>query len=256
MSLRLDHLVINSHFALDEVAQWFRALGFTLTPKGYHTLGSINHLIMFDNHYLELIGLPTEGDKMRQELLANPPGLDGLVFASDDASSTERALVDAGFSVQPLRHFSREVVSGDARGEARFTTVRLAPESFSAGRVYYCQHHTPEWVWRREWVQPGAVRSLTLVAQDVDATRQQYARLGENDLLKVLSYDAWQAEYGALLPLTRERDSLFAALRLAGRDLATLSDAARQLELPQAYHNGQLRVALPALSLVLEFDHA
>jgi hypothetical protein len=40
MSLRLDHLVINCHFALDEVAQWFRALGFTLTPKGYHTLGS------------------------------------------------------------------------------------------------------------------------------------------------------------------------------------------------------------------------
>lgn len=256
MSLRLDHLVINSHFALDEVAQWFRALGFTLTPKGYHTLGSINHLIMFDDHYLELIGLPAGGEKMREELLATPPGLDGLVFASDDAEATEQDLHAAGFSVQPLRHFSREVVSGTARGEARFTTVRLAPDSFSAGRVYFCQHHTPEWVWRDEWLQPGAVRALTVVARDVDTTRQHYARLGETDLLKVLSYDAWQAEYAALLPLADDRDSRFAALRLAGQDLAAVSAAARQLDLPQASHNGQLRVAIPALSLVLEFDHA
>jgi hypothetical protein len=256
MSLRLDHLVINCHFALDEVAQWFRALGFTLTPKGYHTLGSINHLIMFEGHYLELIGLPVGGEKMRQELLATPPGLDGLVFASHYAEATERKLHDAGFNVQPLRHFSREVVSGNARGEARFTTVRLAAESFSAGRVYFCQHHTPEWVWRDEWLQPGAVRTLTLVAQDVDATRAQFARLGETSLLNILSHEAWQAEYGALLPLANDRDSRFAALRLAGRDLEAVSSAARLLDLPQAYHNGQLRVAIPALSLVLEFDHA
>lgn len=255
MSLRLDHLVINSHFALDECARWFRALGFTLTPKGYHTLGSINHLIMFADHYLELIGLPADGETMRQELLATPPGLDGLVFASDDAESTERQLRAAGFDVLPPRHFSREVVSGNARGDARFTTVRLAPESFSAGRVYWCQHHTPEWVWRDEWLQPGAVRALTLVAQDPDATRRRYARLGETDLLNVLSYDDWQADYGALLPLSGERDSQFAALRLSGRDPVAVSSAALGLDLPQAYHNDRLRVAIPALSLVLEFDH-
>lgn len=253
MNLKLDHVVINSHFALEECAGWFRALGFALTPKGYHTLGSINHLIMFNDHYLELIGLPESGETRREELLATPPGLDGLVFASDDAQATENALRAAGFNVQPPRHFSREVLSGEARGEARFTTVRLAPDTFSAGRVYFCQHHTPEWVWRDEWLQAGTIRELTIVAQDVAATRAQYARLGDSDLLRVLSYDAWRADYAALLPLDGQRESLFAAVKISGRDLNDVATAARELNLPQASHNGQLRVAIPALTLVLEF---
>ena len=103
MSLRLDHLVINSHFALDEVAQWFRALGFTLTPTGYHTLGSINQLIMFDDNYLELIGLPAGGRKMREELVSTPPGLDGPGCASADSKDTDQDLAALGSTVQQTR---------------------------------------------------------------------------------------------------------------------------------------------------------
>ncbi len=51
MILPLDHLVINSHFALDDSAKLFADLGFHLTPRGYHSLGSINHLIMFEHHF-------------------------------------------------------------------------------------------------------------------------------------------------------------------------------------------------------------
>ncbi|BES85423.1 hypothetical protein PEC302107_16340 [Pectobacterium araliae] len=255
MTLKLDHLVINNHFALDDCALWFRALGFTLTPRGYHSLGSINHLIMFSDHYLELIGLPVGGEKLRRELLDNPPGIDGLVFASTDAQATEHALQRAGFDAHPVQHFSREVVSGDARGDARFSTVRLVPGSFSAGRVYFCQHHTPEWVWREEWLQPGGISGLTVVAHDVPATGKRYAQLGETDLLKIISYDDWQAQYGALLPLNAELDSQFAAIQLYGQPLPALSAAATRLGLPQATHNGQLRVAIPTLNLLLEFDN-
>jgi len=62
----LDHVVINVRDRIDEGADTFRRLGFTLTPRGYHTLGSMNHLAMFGTDYLELI--------------AAPPG-DTLVFA-------------------------------------------------------------------------------------------------------------------------------------------------------------------------------
>lgn len=254
MSLKLDHLVINSHFALDDSAALFRGLGFTLTPRGYHSLGSINHLIMFADHYLELIGLPEQGEPQRRELLDNPPGIDGLVFASDNAAQTEDTLRTAGFSVQPVQHFSRDVSSGTAAGEARFSTVRLAPGSFSAGRVYFCQHHTPEWVWREEWLQSGHIQALTVVARSPLATRELYARLGETRLLQVIGYCAWQTQYGELLPLAADRDSCFAAIRIAGVDTMAVATAAQRLKLPMKHHHGYLTVAIPALTLVLEFS--
>ena len=43
----LDHVVVNVHDRIDAAAETYRRLGFTLTPRGYHTLGSMNHLAMF-----------------------------------------------------------------------------------------------------------------------------------------------------------------------------------------------------------------
>ncbi len=58
MTFALDHLVINSLFDMDSAEGLMSRLGFALTPRGYHSLGSINHLIVFEGHYLELIGCP------------------------------------------------------------------------------------------------------------------------------------------------------------------------------------------------------
>lgn len=253
MILPLDHLVINSHFALDDSAKLFADLGFHLTPRGYHSLGSINHLIMFEHHYLELIGLPDQREPLRRELLESPVGIDGLVFATTDAAQTENTLRQSGFAVQPVQHFSREVVSAQASGEARFSTMRLQAGNFSAGRVYFCQHHTPEWVWRDEWLQPGRIKSLIVVAKEVVATAQQYARLGQTDLLHVISPAEWHQEYGVLLPLATERESWFAAIQISGRDLTLVSQVAAAIGLPHEQRTGQLRVAIPALQMVLEF---
>ncbi len=55
---QLDHTVINVRFDMDRAEGLFRNLGFFLTERGYHSLGSINHLMMFGTDYLELIGLP------------------------------------------------------------------------------------------------------------------------------------------------------------------------------------------------------
>lgn len=256
MTLQLDHLVINSHFSLDQSATLFAELGFTLTPRGYHSLGSINHLIMFDDHYLELIGLPNQTEPLRPELLDNPPGIDGLVFASHDAAQTWQDMQDAGFALQPVQHFSRKVIAAHAEGEARFSTVRLAAGSFSAGRVYFCQHHTPEWVWRDEWVQSGGIRALTLVAEDVTAAQANYARLGKTSLLRAISKEVWQRDYGHLLTAPATRATWFAAIHLAVADRSHIAQAAARLALPLEQRANHLRVALPALNLVLEFSDA
>ena len=49
-----DHAVVVCN-DLDAAAANWRALGFTLTPRGYHTLGSQNHCIMLGRDYLELL---------------------------------------------------------------------------------------------------------------------------------------------------------------------------------------------------------
>ncbi len=146
----LDHVVINTLKSMDAAADLFAALGFTLTPRGYHSLGSINHLMMTPGAYLELVGVPETG-LQRQEVLSSPLGLNGLVFRTDDADATFATLDAAGLAPVGPVAFSRPVEVDGAAHDARFRTVRLPPEAFPGGRVYFCQHLTPELVWRPEW---------------------------------------------------------------------------------------------------------
>ena len=44
---RLDHTVINVGLKMDAAEARFAQLGFTLMPRGYYSLGSVNHLMMF-----------------------------------------------------------------------------------------------------------------------------------------------------------------------------------------------------------------
>src|SRR5207244_4444352 len=95
----LDHVVINARDDMDRAADIYRRLGFTLTERGYHSLGSTNHLAMFGTDYLELIALPKGATSGRMDLLNYPFGLNGLVFGSEDSAATYGALAKAGVPV-------------------------------------------------------------------------------------------------------------------------------------------------------------
>jgi hypothetical protein len=146
----LDHVVVNARDQLDEAAACYRRLGFTLTPRGRHTLGSINHLAIFGTEYLELIAAPA-GETRRAEILAAPRGLNGLVFGSEDAEATHTALVARGVPVERWQQFSRPVELPGGAEDATFRTVHLSPGVAPAGRLYFCQHLTRHLVWRDEW---------------------------------------------------------------------------------------------------------
>ena len=88
----LDHVVINARDDMDRAAELYQRLGFQLTPRGYHTLGSMNHLAMFGTDYLELIAIPKGATTGRLDLLNYPHGLNGLVFGTEDSATTYAAL--------------------------------------------------------------------------------------------------------------------------------------------------------------------
>lgn len=174
----LDHVVVNVLRRMDEAADLFAALDFQLTPRGHHSLGSINHLMMVPGAYLELVGLPDAGPQ-RQELKDSPFGLNGLVVASGDADATHARLVAAGLDAGSPVAFSRPVTLGGRETEARFRTVRLPAGLFPAGRVYHCEHLTPDLVWRPEWfAHPNGFAGLdgvTVESPTPDAEARLYA---------------------------------------------------------------------------------
>jgi len=177
----LDHVVINAKFDMDAVAACLTTLGFSLTAKGYHSLGSVNHLIMFDDHYLELVGLPLDTETLRREVLDSTIGIDGLVFKTDDAQATYDALYTLKFQVGEPQSFTRPVVINGNEEIARFRTTRLAAGEMPAGRVYFCEHLTPQWVFRPEWSVhrngAKALVQLVIVSPNPSAEAARYADL-------------------------------------------------------------------------------
>src|SRR5215467_14933502 len=104
----LDHVVIDVRDRIDEAMRRFASLGFQLTPRGHHTLGSVNHLAMFAADYLELLGFG-EGGATRTEIARFPVGLNGLVFKTMDADRVHREAGAAKLPVLPVQSFSRPV---------------------------------------------------------------------------------------------------------------------------------------------------
>src|SRR5690606_33746505 len=108
-----DHAVINVLDRMDAAHARYAQLGFHLTPRGYHTLGSINHLAVFDECYIELLGYAEGEREKRAEMWVHPAGLTGLCQRIDDAAALHPALVSKGVAVEPLKDFSRPVKIDD-----------------------------------------------------------------------------------------------------------------------------------------------
>ena len=167
---RLDHVVFNTRDRTDEVVALFERLGFFVTARGHHSLGSINHTVVFETDYLELLGYPVGAPPAkRPELEARPVGLMATVLRSDNADATWRELKSAGLTPRPVQAFSRPVDLEDGRhAEAAFRVTRLDPDAVPGTWFYFCQHLNPELVWRREWQQhANAACGMAAIAIDV-----------------------------------------------------------------------------------------
>jgi hypothetical protein len=274
-ALPLDHLVIATGFDLAHAQEIFSALGFTLGPMGHHALGSVNHVILFEGSYLELIGVPREGPVQRQEVLEAPKGIDGLVFATEDAEALHGVLTAQGLAVQPVQALARDVQRDGRTQEARFRVLRARPGSFEAGRVYYCQQLTPQLVWLPEYMghanQTTAQTGLTLVAEDPHHEAARYASWAAGDAveqtdgslliegggfqLRVVSTASYAHAHGDWACDSLDRSSFFGAIHLRTPDMAAtravLERPSRQFRVRP--HGDTLEVAIPAFNTLLVF---
>ena len=235
----------------------------------------MNHVILFEGSYLELIGVPREGPVQRQEVLQAPKGIDGLVFATDDADALYCVLMAQGLTVQPVQALARDVERGGRTQEARFRVLRARPGSFEAGRVYYCQQLTPQLVWLPEYMghanKATAQTGLTVVAAE---PRHEAARLaswaggdaleqadgswlieGGGFHIRVVSATRYARTYGDWACDSLGRSSFYGAIHLRTPDMAATQTV---LERPSRHfrvrrQGDSLQVAIPAFNALLVF---
>jgi hypothetical protein len=275
MTFPLDHIVVNTLFDMDRAAALMERLGFTVTPRGYHSLGSINHLMVFEGGYLELVGLPLGTDVLRRDVLESPLGLNGLVFQAKEVDAIIGPLRDSGLAMLEPQDFSRPAIIDGVEQLVRFRTTRTAPELFAAGRVYYCQHYTPELVWRREWTTHAngcsGLRELVVVTTAIESDASLYAKAAqttpnqrESDVwtidlidsfrITLMSPARYRERYGALCVETDGRSSFFGAIVFKAAHLDRIRDLAAPLpELRSKASEHSLTLLAPFLTTLFEF---
>jgi Glyoxalase-like domain len=158
LPLAVDHAVIVVS-DLDAAAADFRALGFTLTPRGRHSIGSENHCIMFGSTYVELLAAPKPHPWLDyyRAFLERGEGLAAIALATEDADRACRELNAKGVAAKAPMDLSRPVEGGVAR--FRLIQIENVPS------VFICQHLTRELVWRPEWQKhANGARELVGVA--------------------------------------------------------------------------------------------
>jgi len=237
---RIDHVVITVHAALDAAAATYRRLGFHLTERGHHTLGSSNHLAIFGTDYLELLGYePARTAVAPPGLASRPAGLAGIAMKPPADIAVDAALAAVGVAAEPSAEFSRPVELAVGTRDAAFRVTQVAPSETPFGQMFFCHHFTPELVWRPEWQShPNRVTGLAeavIVAADPAMATVALRRMfgdaaarpipgglaiaaGETASLLCLTPAAAAARFGGALP-TLPAGPSFAALAFHTSDL-------------------------------------
>lgn len=183
----LDHVVITVQ-DLDTAAERWRALGFTVSPRGTHSahLGTGNHTIMFEDDYLELLGIlqATELNAPSRDFLTRRhQGLEQAAFRTGNAAQGAAALARLGVRAIGPVDFSRPVSRPDgSQAEAAFSIFNWPPAQRPADlRIFACQHHTRDAVWLPELTQHAntvtGIDRIIAIAPDPVAAAKELATL-------------------------------------------------------------------------------
>ncbi len=206
--LTLDHV---AHFVphIDTAAAALEKLGFTLTPFSAQSnrlepggpllpAGTGNCCIMLKRGYVECL-TPTGDTPVADQLRAaiqRYVGVHSIIFGTNAPNFDHARLAREGFSpLEPIA-LQRQLATGHGDQTARFTVVRVPPGTMPEGRIQYCQHLTPEFVWQPQWLQhANRATALTAVILCMDDPCEAAARYSRFTGLKAIGEgDRWHID--------------------------------------------------------------
>lgn len=158
-----DHIVIAGH-DLTALRDFYHRIGFQVGRRNIHPWGTENHIIQFDGVFLELIGLPPEGQELTEpapyfaafvrDYLAKQQGLAMLVLASRDAKADYDSFRAQDIGCGELFHFSRQGVRPDGHTvNVAFSLAFARPHAQVHCGFFTCQQHFPENFWNPAFQQ-------------------------------------------------------------------------------------------------------
>ena len=172
---------------LDGAADKWRRLGFTLSPRGVHShaKGTANYTIVFQHDYFEILGVIADrpGNKHQRDLIARDGnGLRAIAGRTRDAQAAHSALGALGIATGKTSRFGRPLpLPEGGEAEASFVVTPIADDEVPVGKMFLCQHITPDLVWHPS-LQTHANTANRLVgifavAEDVERAARGFSRL-------------------------------------------------------------------------------
>jgi glyoxalase-like protein len=188
----IDHAVVVVR-DLDQAAENWRRLGFTVSPRGTHSakMGTGNFTIMLGPDYIELLGVLTDTEHnapTRAYLARHGEGIERVAFTAVDAAAGAEEIRARGYAALGPTDFERPVTMPDGSlSAAKFRTIQWPIEEAPAGlRIFACQHKTRETVWIPQLQQHAnaakCLKRALVVSPDPAKDAAHLARLIDRDV--------------------------------------------------------------------------
>ncbi|KVE25553.1 hypothetical protein WS67_18255 [Burkholderia singularis] len=230
--LGIDHPVVSVRNHPKAVEQYKR-LGFSPSPISYHPWGSVLSLMMFENNFIEVIGIDDPSKfgtgevdgfcygRTLGEFLDRSEGLGLLALHSKDIDADFAAVKATGLPVQQRVEFRRQITTPDGKPDEAVVSLGMIMDT-ELGDVsnFLCQQHRPEFIWRKDWQNHAngavAVDEVVYVAPDLGLLEERWVKLfGANRVSRVNGGIESDTGCGHVVALTSaQAEARFAAVGL------------------------------------------
>ena len=199
LHLVLDHTGVAVR-DLDIGQKTYEKLGFTLTPRSFHSgsrtaggpvekWGSGNHCAMFEDGYLEIIGITDPNlYSSTKDYLERYEGQHIVAIGSGDADKSYPILSGRLDGVSPATRLQREAPFGPDNEETRlaaFRNIHLDRAVFPEAKLIFIDHLTPDVLWQPHLLaHPNgavALAEIALCVEDLDDICGRLARLFDRE---------------------------------------------------------------------------
>jgi hypothetical protein len=290
--LYVDHV---AHYVeeMDQASQDLRNLGFTLTPFSLQShktkpngmlepAGAGNRCVMLERGYIEFL-TPTGTTPIANQLRSGIEryiGIHLVAFGTSAPSKDHSRLIETDFS--PLKPVSlqRNIETETAIETAHFIVIRVPHGTMPEGRIQFCHHLTPHFLWQSRWTQHAnhaiAISDIIFCVANPQETAARYARYtgltsitqkncirittnrGSLLFLNPKTFTRWFGVHPPTLPWiagyiikTRNQLATLNYLKTAGVPYQTLENERLLVSLPQAL--GGYLIFEPENSEVIDF---
>jgi hypothetical protein len=188
----IDHAVVVVN-DLDQAADNWKTLGFTVSPRGTHSakMGTGNYTIMLGDDYMELLGVIAETDHngpTRAFLARTGGGIERVAFTTTDAAAGADDIRGRGYAPIGPTDFERPVMMPNGElSAAKFTTFQWPVDEAPGGlRLFACQHKTRDTVWipvlQVHANTATGLERVIIVSPDPEADAQHLARMMDGEV--------------------------------------------------------------------------